>query len=108
MLLAAAIGSDASLLHVEHVPAPDHPSDDERRVVLRPAEYRRLATFIRASVEPGGRHYRGYDRDDAFLDARGHYSALRTCNGWTGEALAAAGVRVGWWTPIAATVTRWF
>lgn len=108
VLLAAAIGSDASLLHVEHIPAPTHPGDDERRIVLRTDEYRRLAAFVRASVRPGGGHYRGYDRDDAFYDARGHYSAGRTCNTWTGEALAAAGVRVGWWTPFPATVMGWF
>ena len=108
VLLAAAIGSDATLLHVEHIPAPTRPSDDERRIVLRPEEYRRLAAFIRASARPGRRSYHGYDRDDAFYDARGHYSAASTCNAWTGDALAAAGVRVGWWTPFPITVTRWF
>jgi uncharacterized protein (TIGR02117 family) len=108
VLLAAAAGSDATLLHVEHVSAPTRPADDERPVVLRADEYRRLAAFVRASVAPGGRHYRGYDRHDAFLDARGHYSAGRTCNAWTGDAMAAAGVRVGWWTPFAATVMAWF
>lgn len=108
VLLRAALGSDATLLHVEHVPAPTRFGDDERRLVLRPEEYRHLAAFIRASVRPGGRHYRGYDRDDAFYEAGGHYSGVRTCNSWTGEALAAAGVRVGWWTPFPTTVLGWF
>ena len=108
VLIAAAIGSDATLLHIEHIAAPSHPGGDERRIVLRPDEYRRLAAFVRASAAPGGARYRGYDRYDAFLDARGHYSALHTCNNWTGDALAAAGVRVGWWTPFPATVTGWF
>ena len=106
-VLAAAAGSEETLLHVEHLPPPV-PADDVRRVVLRPDEYRRLAAFIRASVAPGGRHYPGYGANDAFLDARGRYSALRTCNAWTGEALRAAGVRVGRWTPFPWTVLRWF
>ena len=108
VLIAAAIGSDATLLHVEHIPAPTRIDGDTRRIVLRPDEYRRLAAFVRASVAPGGGRYPGYDRDDAFYDARGRYGALHTCNGWTGDALAAAGVRVGWWTPFPVTVTGWF
>lgn len=106
-VLAAAWGSERTLLHVEHLPTPAL-ADDVRRVVLRPDEYRRMAAFIRGSIAPGGAHYPGYDRSDAFVDARGRYSALRTCNAWTGEALRAAGVRVGRWTPFAWTVLRWF
>ncbi len=105
--IAAASGSEATLLHIEHLPPPRRAAD-VRRLTLRPDEYRRLAAFIRASVAPGGRHYPGYDRNDAFLDARGRYSAVRTCNSWTGEALRAAGVRVGRWTPFPWTVLRWF
>ena len=106
-VLAAAIGSDATLVHVDHVPPP-RLSDDERRIVLRPEEYRRLAGFIRATLMPGGRRYRGYDVYDAFYQARGRYSAFNTCNAWTGDALRHAGVRVGAWTPFPATVLGWF
>ena len=106
-LVAAAIGSDATLVHVEHVPPP-RPSADQRRVVLRPAEYRRLAAFIRATLLPGGGRYRGYDPSDAFYQARGRYSAIHTCNAWTGDALRHAGVRVGAWTPFPGTVLGWF
>ena len=106
-VLAATIGSDATLLHVEHVPAPE-PGNDVRRIVLRPEEYRRLAAFIRASAAPQRQRWRGYDRNDAFYAARGHYSALRTCNAWVGDALRFAGVRVGRWTPFPVTVLQWF
>ena len=106
-VLAAAIGSQHTLLHLDHIPRP-RPADDERAVVLRPEEYRRLAAFVRAGVRPGGHAYRGYDAYDAFYDATGRYSAVRTCNAWVGEALRTAGVRVGRWTPFPVTVTRWF
>jgi hypothetical protein len=76
--------------------------------MLSEAEYRRLAGFIAATIRPGGRSYPGYDAYDAFYDARGHYSAVATCNAWTGDALRFAGVRVGWWTPFPATVMWWF
>lgn len=106
-ILRAAIGSEAVLLHIEHIPHPA-PSRSVRRVLLRPVEYRRLVAFIRASVSPDGPRYPGYDRYDAFYAARGHYSAITTCNAWTGTALRAAGVRIGRWTPFPVTVMGWF
>ncbi|MGN6620866.1 MAG: DUF2459 domain-containing protein, partial [Sphingomonas sp.] len=84
-----------------------------RAIVLRPAEYRRLAAFIRASfaTAPAGERpeiFRGYGDYDAFYSASGRYDALMTCNAWTGMALRRAGVRVGVWTPFATTVMGWF
>lgn len=106
-IAAAAIGSDHTLMHVDHLPAPA-PSRWVRAIVLRPDEYRRLASFVRTSFRPGGTHQHGYGRDDAFYDAQGYYSAITTCNAWTGAALRAAGARVGIWTPFPATVMAWF
>lgn len=104
-ILAAGAGSDATLLHVEHVPRP---IAGARRVLLRPGEYRRLARFVQATFKPAGRIFQGYDSNDAFYAARGRYDAMRTCNSWVGEALRHAGVRVGRWTPFPITVTGWF
>jgi uncharacterized protein (TIGR02117 family) len=104
---AAAVGSDRTLVHVDHVPRPK--ADGEvRRLVVRPAEYRRLAAYVRASLVPGGARHRGYYRYDVFYAAHGRYSAIHTCNAWVGDALRFAGVRVGAWTPFPATVMRWF
>lgn len=106
-ILAAAVGSDRTLVHVDHVPRPA-PDGAVRRVIVRPAEYRRLAAFVRASLAPAGARHRGYFDYDAFYAAHGRYSAIHTCNAWVGDALRFAGVRVGAWTPFPATVTRWF
>jgi len=105
-ILHAAIGSDRTLLHVEHLPRPVA-GPQVRAVVLRPAEYRRLAAVIAASVVAGGEHQRGYHAYDAFYEGRGRYTAIMTCNAWTGAALRAAGVRMGRWTPFPATVMQW-
>lgn len=104
-VLRAMVGSDATVLHVEHV-APPVAGEAVRAVVLRPSEYRRLAAFVRASmgVGPAVRGYAGYD---AFYPARGRYDAVRTCNWWTGQALRVAGVTMGVWTPTSAGVMRW-
>ena len=114
-ILAAAAGSERTVMHVDHVPEPRVGADDEgdtRSIVLRTEEYRRLVAFIRASFrsENGQRpvHQFGYGPYDAFYDARGRYSAVQTCNAWTGDALRHAGVRVGAWTPFPVTVLGWF
>ncbi|QXT37188.1 TIGR02117 family protein [Sphingomonas sanguinis] len=106
-ILHAAFGSDRTLIHVDHLPLPRANGDDVRMIRLSPQAYRRLVTFIQASWRRGGPHYPGYDVYDAFYEANGRYSAAHTCNNWTGDALAAAGVRTGWWTPFPWTVTWW-
>jgi uncharacterized protein (TIGR02117 family) len=107
--LGAAFGRGTSLLHVEHESRP-RPDEWQRALVIRPAEYRRLATFIRASfrTDRAGRTLpligRGYGPADIFYEAHGRYDALRTCNEWTGEALRSAGIRVGLWTPLSDSI----
>ena len=49
----------------------------------------------------------GYGRQDVFYEAPGHYTARNTCNQWTSDRLAEAGVRTGWWTPFAGGVMKW-
>ncbi len=106
-VLRAGLGSDRTLVHVDHIPRP-RPDADTRAVVLRPREYRRLAAYLRASFAERPEHLRGYYGYDAFYTSRGHYSWVRTCNAWTGDALRHAGVRVGAWTPFSWSVMRWF
>jgi len=109
-VLRAAVGSDDTVLHIGHLGEPAAQAG-VRAILLRPAEYQRLADFIRSSFAIGadGRagSVPGYGRSDAFYAARGRYTALRTCNSWTGEALRHAGVRMGAWTPFSATVMEW-
>jgi uncharacterized protein (TIGR02117 family) len=108
-VLRAAIGSRDTVVHVEHVREPG--VDVHRRaLLLRPEEYRRLAAYVRATfaVEPGAPPpIHGYGSNDAFYAGRGTYSALNTCNAWTGAALRRAGVKMGRWTPFPNTVMQW-
>ena len=106
-VVASAVGSTRTLMHVDHLPRP-RAGDGAREIVVTPAQYRRLAAYIRASFRDGGARYRGYAGYDAFYEANRRYSAVRTCNSWTGDALRFAGVRVGAWTPFPVTVMGWF
>ena len=102
---AALAGMGRTVLHVAHIPAPGV-GPHMRTILLSPDEYRRLAAFIRGAFAEGASVH-GYGGHDAFYPARGGYSAVRTCNQWTGDGLRAAGVKMGWWTPFTFSVMRW-
>ncbi|HEY0627344.1 MAG TPA: TIGR02117 family protein [Allosphingosinicella sp.] len=107
--LAAAFGRGPALMHVEHEHQP-RPNEYQTTLTLRPEEYRRLAAHIRGSfvLDASGKPVpllgRGYGPADIFYEAQGSYNAGRTCNEWTGEALRAAGVRTGIWTPFSPSI----
>ncbi len=107
--LAAAFGRGPSLVHVEHERDPQ-PNAYQQPIVLTIGEYRKLAAHIHRSfdLDALGRTIpligRGYGPADIFYEGRGPYNAYRTCNEWTGEALRAAGIRTGVWTPMSESI----
>ncbi len=102
---SAFVGLDETAMHVEWFPGGWQTSPTCRSLVLTEEQYGRLCRFMKASfrLDREGRAQRidapGYREADAFYEANGRYSVYRTCNTWTGEALAYAGVKVGVWTP---------
>ncbi len=106
--LAAAVGGGPSLMHVYHEWNP-RPAEDQRPITLSRAEYRRLTAYLLASFDYRDRQWipligRGYGPSDVFYESRRPYNVARTCNQWTGEALRAAGVRTGIWTPLSQSI----
>jgi uncharacterized protein (TIGR02117 family) len=105
LALDAAFGGGATLLHVDHVRSPGE-GPEQRALTLSREEYRRLVAFVRKrfTLDAAGRTIpligRGYGEHDMFYEAEGGYSLWLTCNEWTGRALRAAGVRMGFWTPL--------
>jgi uncharacterized protein (TIGR02117 family) len=100
------IGGDG-VLHVAHYIRPAA-ADDIRPLRLTHAQYARLVAAIDRSLPKRPRvRYRGYASYDVFYDAPGHYTVRNTCNQWTSNTLAAAGVKIGWWTPFAGGVMKW-
>ncbi|KRA84591.1 hypothetical protein ASD76_03570 [Altererythrobacter sp. Root672] len=95
------------LLHVAHYVRPA-PSEYVRPLTISREEYRRLVAAIEQSLPQGQKvRHDGYGPQDVFYDAPGEYTASNTCNQWTSDMLAKAGVRTGWWTPFAGGVTKW-
>jgi uncharacterized protein (TIGR02117 family) len=105
--IAAIAGSGDTLLHIDHVDVPDE-AYAPRAIRLTNDEYRKLATALLRTLRPSARPIKGYGARDIFYPAQGRYSLIRTCNVWTRDVLAGAGVKVGWWTPFSGGVMRWF
>lgn len=101
----AAFGAGPALLHIDHVQGPLEAAN-QRAVTLAPDEYRRLVDYIRPQFRRDGHGRtlpllgRGYGDHDMFYESEAGYSFWLTCNEWTGRALRAAGVRMGFWTPL--------
>lgn len=110
-IASAVVGSDDTILHVYHIANPT-PQEYRKRLRVSKAQYRLIIGQIRASfrLDPDGKSvaHPAYGPDNLFYDSVGHYSALNTCNTWTGRILKNAGVRVGIWTPLPGGVMHWF
>jgi uncharacterized protein (TIGR02117 family) len=96
------------LAHVAYYVRPAA-SDDLRPLRLTDAQYARLVASIEAHLpaERPLRRHPGYGVSDVFYEAGGSYTAVNTCNQWTANRLADAGVRTGRWVPIAGGVMKW-
>ena len=96
------------VLHVAHYVRPAT-SDDFRVLYLRPEEYRALVEAVNAALAPARTRevLPGYEAHDVFYTANGDYHIGNTCNQWTSDQLAAAGVRIGAWSPFPGGVMKW-
>lgn len=91
-----------SALHVEHYQGRSsnwHPQP------LCPTQCGRLIDFVVDTFarDETGQIRRidapGYGQNDAFYEARGHYSFIRTCNNWVNIGLKRAHVKTSIWSP---------
>lgn len=110
-IASAIVGSDDTTLHVYHLTNPQ-PLPYRKTLRVSANKYRQLIAEIRKTFRTNAagaaRAYPAYGPDNLFYDSVGHYSAIHTCNNWTGNILKRAGVRVGVWTPMPGGVMRWF
>jgi uncharacterized protein (TIGR02117 family) len=105
----AMFGQGRSLIHADHTHRPGA-NEWQRPLRITRQQYASLAAHMAKSFQRDaqGRTMpvlgRGYGDSDMFYEAVGGYNAFYTCNSWTGEALRAAGIRTGLWTPLAQSI----
>jgi uncharacterized protein (TIGR02117 family) len=101
--ILAALSGGRRVMHVSYVDDPTLYA--AREIRLRPEEYRRLWSSIRAefALDAKGRPqhiaHLGYGCCDAFYRGVGKASAVRTCNSWVADRLKRAGVKASIWPP---------
>ncbi len=108
---SAIFGSDDTTLHIYHLFDPKQEtfrkkirvSDDEYRIIIQ-----QIRGAFRLKANGQSSPHPAYGPNNLFYDSSGHYSAVHTCNNWTGEVLKNAGVKIGIWTPMAGGIMHWF
>lgn len=108
---SAIFGSDYTTLHIYHLFNPT-PLAHRKLLRVTPEQYRSIMRQIRSTfrLNKSGHSiaHAAYSDDNIFYDSKGRYSAVNTCNSWTGTVLRNAGVRIGIWTPLPGGVMHWF
>ncbi len=108
----AFFGLDAAAMHVEWGWAPQSLGPEDRSLTLSPEQYEKLCRAVLTGfrLDEAGAvipiSAAGYGDNDRFYEGTNRYTFYRTCNTWTGQKLAEAGVRIGIWTPTPWSV-RW-
>jgi uncharacterized protein (TIGR02117 family) len=101
-----ALTIDRSVMHMALIGPVDPFHPDVIAFDLDAEAFERLVDAVYASFEASdetgpvliaGAQYGKFDR---FYEARGVFNAVAGCNLWTARMLRAAGLRVGWWTPL--------
>lgn len=106
VLKIAGLGGEG-LIHIAHYVRP-RPDSSLRPLTITREQYRRIVEQVEGfAPEVGTPRYTGYYRNDVFYDAPGRYTPTNTCNQWTSDILAEAGIRTGLWTPFAGGVMKW-
>ncbi len=88
-------------------------SRNRRAFAISQEQYAALVATVLADLpELKGQGFRSYERAsygprDAYYESNRAYSVSTTCNQWTSDRLADAGIRTGWWTPLSGGVMKW-
>ena len=108
LVAARALIGGEGIVHVAHYVRPA-PSEDYRELRISRDDYAALAQVITAQLLPVSERevIGGYGANDVFYSARGTYHLGNTCNQWTSDRLADAGIRIGRITPFAGGVMKW-
>ncbi len=102
---------DQAVTHVELLRLRPVVSSSLMKTKISQEQYQQLVSFVEASIAQTGDGALpepiadvGYSDRDLFFPAVGRYHLFQTCNCWTGNAMRAAGIKVGKFTPLPKSV----
>lgn len=100
----AAFGLSTSAIHATYYRMM-HENKECRKIEISKAQYARLVTYIRSTMDVAGNGIpvyiptsANYGKHDAFYKARGSYHLFHTCNTWANNGLKNCGQRACVWT----------
>ncbi len=100
----AMVGRGTSAMHVCNYKLLTE-NDHCKKIVVSEENYKKLTAYVLSGFlknkegDPiciNGSHY---NEHDAFYEAAGNYSILKTCNTWVNEGLKVSGLKACLWTP---------
>jgi uncharacterized protein (TIGR02117 family) len=99
----AIFGLGGTAMHVSYQKISNDP--EIKKLNISNEEYLSLVNYIKSSFEMKNDSIQLikhplYGNHDNYFEAKGKYSLFKTCNVWAGNALKAANVRIGVWTPL--------
>jgi len=99
----ATFGFSGTAMHVRYLKEPKI-NDKCAQIILDEKRYQKLVAYIENSFEKKENNFiqidhPGYGNFDKFYEAKGVYSAFKTCNVWTNSGLKNIGVKVACWSP---------
>jgi len=110
--IKAIIGLSSSAMHTTYY---THMVEDEqcKRINISAEQYTALIKYIKSSFTLDAQHQvkniktsLNYDESDAFYEAVGSYSLLKTCNTWANDALKSCGQKCCYWTIFDSAIFR--
>ncbi len=110
--LKALFFMNTTAIHTAYMMNAPALGKDCKRLLLSTQQYDKLVNYILQSFKLDKRGQvipvdeLSYGNNDAFYEAKGKYSLIKTCNEWTSEALRTAGVTTAFWSPFTWGVMR--
>ncbi len=110
-LRVAGVGGEG-MIRVTNLVTPQQ-GPDRRSMNISREQYRKLVeSILRDLPALGDTGFRTFERadygpQDAYYASARRYTMSTTCNQWTSDRLADAGIRTGWWTPLSGGVMKW-
>ena len=100
----ASFGLGSTAMHVRYLKQPKINAEKCVELIINSIQYKELISLVENSFQKNNDlvikiDHPGYGSFDRFYEAKGTYSAFKTCNIWTNNCLKKTGVKVAIWSP---------